>query len=98
MDFIGDLILSPFICLGWIIAGAIAGALANSFMKSNQPLIVDILTGLAGSFIGGLLVSLLDINRPEGGIGGFIASIVIATIGAIVLIGILRAVRGQRVA
>jgi uncharacterized membrane protein YeaQ/YmgE (transglycosylase-associated protein family) len=98
LDFIADLVAAPFVCIGWIIVGAIAGALANTIMKSNQPLIVDIITGLIGSFLGGLLMSILGISRPVNGISGVLASLVVATVGAIILIAILRAVRGQRVA
>ncbi len=98
MDFIADVIAAPFVCIGWLILGAIAGALANSIMKSNQPLIVDIIVGLIGALVGGLLVSLLGINRPDEGLSGWLASLVVATIGAIILIGILRAVRGRPVA
>ena len=90
---IGGIILSPLYCIGWIIVGAIAGALAHSFMKTNQPLITDIIVGLIGSFIGGIIVSLLGLSTPEGGIVGILANIIVATIGAIVLIAILRAVR-----
>jgi len=56
-------------------------------------LITDIIVGLLGSVIGGLIVSLLGISRPEGGITGVIVSLVVATIGAIVLLAILRALR-----
>lgn len=93
MNIIGDILAAPFICIGWIIVGAIAGALAHSFMRTNQPLITDIIVGLIGSFIGGIIVSLLGISRPEGGITGVLVSILVATIGAIVLLAILRAFR-----
>jgi uncharacterized membrane protein YeaQ/YmgE (transglycosylase-associated protein family) len=97
-QIIAEILKAPFICLGWLIVGAIAGALANSIMKSNQPLIVDIIIGLIGAAIGGLLFSLLDIGRPNSGLGAVLGSIVVATIGAIILIGILRAIRGRPVA
>jgi purine-cytosine permease-like protein len=40
---IGGIILSPIYCIGWIIVGAIAGAIANNIMKSEQPLLWDII-------------------------------------------------------
>jgi uncharacterized membrane protein YeaQ/YmgE (transglycosylase-associated protein family) len=98
MDIIGNILAAPFVCIGWIIVGAIAGALANSFMKTNQPLIVDIVIGLLGAFIGGILVNLLGLSRPESGIGGVLASLVVATIGAVILIALARAFRGRPVA
>lgn len=97
MDFIGDILAAPFICIGWIIVGAIAGALAHSIMKSDAPLIGDIILGLLGAVVGGFLVSLLGLYRPEGGITGVIASLVVATIGAIILIGLGRLLSGRRV-
>jgi uncharacterized membrane protein YeaQ/YmgE (transglycosylase-associated protein family) len=95
---ISSIIAAPLICIGWIIVGAIAGALANSFMKTNQPLIADIILGLLGALIGGFILSLLGVSRPEGGLTGVIASLVVATLGAVILIAIVRALRGQRVA
>ncbi len=54
MDFIGGLIASPFICIGWIIVGIIAGALARQIAGSaDSPWWMDMLLGLAGAFVGG---------------------------------------------
>lgn len=92
MDIAG-IVLSPIYCIGWIIVGAIAGALAHNIMKTEQPLLTDIIVGLIGSFIGGIIVSLLGLSTPEGGLVGVLANIVVATIGAIVLIAIVRAIR-----
>jgi uncharacterized membrane protein YeaQ/YmgE (transglycosylase-associated protein family) len=98
MEIIGDILASPFICIGWLIVGAIAGALAHSIMNSSSPLILDIVLGLAGSAVGNFLLWLLNINRPEGGLVGVIASIVIAVIGAVILIALGRVLTGRRVA
>ena len=98
MDVIGDILAAPFICIGWLIVGALAGALAHSIMKSSAPLIGDIILGLIGSVVGGFIIALLGISRPEGGLGGVIASLLVATIGAVVLIALGRMIRGQRVA
>jgi uncharacterized membrane protein YeaQ/YmgE (transglycosylase-associated protein family) len=77
----------------WIIIGAIAGALAKLIMPGDDPggIIVTILLGIVGAFVGGFLTSLVGI----GG-GGFIWTIIVATIGAIVLLAIYRAVVGSR--
>jgi uncharacterized membrane protein YeaQ/YmgE (transglycosylase-associated protein family) len=81
--------------LGWIIIGAIAGALGKLIMPGDDPggIIVTILLGIAGAFVGGFLASLIGI----GG-GGIIWSIIIATIGAIILLAIYRAFVGGRTA
>ncbi len=98
MDVIGDILAAPFICVGWLIVGAIAGALAHSIMKSSAPLIGDMVLGLIGAVVGGFIVALLGLSRPEGGVTGVIASLVVATLGAVALIAIGRMIRGQRVA
>ena len=81
--------------IGWIIIGAIAGALGKLIMPGDDPggIIVTILLGIAGAFVGGFLAGLIGL----GG-GGFIWTIVIATIGAIILLAIYRAVIGGRTA
>jgi uncharacterized membrane protein YeaQ/YmgE (transglycosylase-associated protein family) len=81
--------------IGWIIIGAIAGALGKLIMPGDDPggIIVTILLGIAGAFVGGFLASLVGL----GG-GGIIWTIIIATIGAIILLAIYRAVVGGRTA
>jgi len=71
----------------WIVIGAIAGFLAGQVMKGGFGLVGDIIVGMVGAVIGGWLL---------GGviaIGGLLGSIVLATLGAIILIFILRLVR-----
>ncbi len=97
-DFIGALVKSPFICLGWIIIGALAGGLAHSVMKSRGGLIGDIILGLVGALVGGFVLGLLGIGKPDGGLTLIIVNLVIATVGAVILIALGRLIRGQRVA
>ena len=79
--------------IAWIIIGGIAGALAKLIMPGDDPggIIVTILIGIAGAFVGGFLTSLIGV-----GSGGFIWTIIVATIGAIVLLAIYRAIVGGR--
>ena len=79
----------------WIIVGGIAGALAKLIMPGDDPggIIVTILIGIVGAFVGGFLTSLVGI-----GSGGFIWTIIVATVGAIILLAIYRAVIGGRTA
>lgn len=97
MDIISDILAAPFICLGWLIVGAVAGALAHSIMRSEAPLIWDIVLGLVGAVVGGMIISLLGIYRPTGGIEGVIVSLIVATIGGVILIAIGRLFTGRRV-
>ncbi len=79
--------------IAWIIIGGIAGALAKLIMPGDDPggIIVTILIGIAGAFVGGFLTSLIGM----GG-GGFIWTIIVATLGAIILLAIYRAIVGGR--
>ena len=79
----------------WIIVGGIAGALAKLIMPGDDPggFNITIILGIAGALVGGFLASLIGI----GG-GGIIWTIIIATIGAIILLAIYRAVAGGRTA
>jgi uncharacterized membrane protein YeaQ/YmgE (transglycosylase-associated protein family) len=79
-----------------VIIGAIAGALAKLIMPGDDPggIIVTILLGRAGAFVGSfIMVNLLGI----GG-GGFIWSIIVAIIGAIILLALYRLIVGNRTA
>jgi len=73
-----------FNILGWIIFGLIAGLLAKWIMPGKDPggLIVTILIGIAGSFIGGFLAGLIGITD----LSGFFGSMIFAVIGALVLL------------
>lgn len=75
----------------WIIVGGIAGWLAGFVVKSPSfGLVGDIIVGIVGAFIGGFLLSLL--LPGTFGISGFnLGSIVVAFIGSVVLLGVLRA-------
>lgn len=95
MDFIGDLVASPFICIGWIIVGAIAGSLARSLMKADdQPFIADLFLGILGALVGGLIAGILGLGPSEdsSGLGLVIANLIIATAGAALLIAVRRTV------
>jgi uncharacterized membrane protein YeaQ/YmgE (transglycosylase-associated protein family) len=66
--------------------GAVAGWLAGVIMKGGGfGLLGDIVIGIIGAFIGGFLFGLLGISA-----GGLVGQIITATVGAIVLIFVLR--------
>src|SRR5438094_10227954 len=77
--------------IGWIVFGLIVGAIAKFLMPGRDPggWIVTILLGIAGSFVGGFLASMLGHNEQTA---GWIGSI----IGAIVLLFIYRLIVGRR--
>ena len=76
--------------LVWIIFGALAGWIASALMGSREGLLWDIVLGIVGAGLGGLVIGLFG----QAGVTGFdLYSIVIAVIGAIILIAISRAFR-----
>jgi len=79
--------------LGWIVVGLIAGILAKWIMPGKDPggIIVTILLGVAGGFLGGFIGSSLGI----GG-GSNIVNIVIATLGAILLLWLYRIFKARQ--
>ena len=79
--------------LSWIIVGLIVGALAKFVMPGTDPggIIVTILLGIAGAFVGGAIGRTLGFYDP-GQPAGWIVSI----LGAIVLLAGYRAVAGRR--
>lgn len=74
----------------WIIVGAIAGWLASIVMRTNrsQGLLADIIVGILGGLIGGFVLNALGVGGDVSGIN--IASILVAFIGAVVLLALLR--------
>lgn len=80
--------------LTWIIVGLVAGVLASLVMGgTGYGIIGDIIIGIVGAFIGGWLFRTLGVTSPMGGLAGVIF---VAFIGAVVLIFILRLIRGGR--
>jgi uncharacterized membrane protein YeaQ/YmgE (transglycosylase-associated protein family) len=80
--------------ISWILVGLLAGLLAKVLVPGDDPggIIVTILIGVAGAFVGGFVVSLLG----GTGVTGFnVWSILVATLGAIVLLAIYRLVASR---
>jgi uncharacterized membrane protein YeaQ/YmgE (transglycosylase-associated protein family) len=88
--------------IAWIIFGLIAGAIAKAILPGSDPggAIVTILIGIAGALLGGFLGRAIlgygridetgSITRP-----GFLMNLVLAVIGAIILLVCYRLIRGR---
>ncbi len=71
----------------WLLVGLIAGWLAGLVMKGGgYGIIVDLLLGIVGGWLGGWLFGRLGIWPA----GGMIGSIIVAFVGAVILVGITR--------
>ncbi len=82
--------------LAWIVVGLIAGWLASSVMKGGSSgLVGDIVLGIVGALLGGFLAAQL-LGIPDAVNAINVSSILVAFIGAVILIALLRAVRGRR--
>ena len=79
--------------LTWLIVGLVAGVLASLVMGGGFGLIGDIIVGIVGAFIGGWIFRALGVATPLGGLAG---TILVAFIGAVVLLFLLRLIRGRR--
>lgn len=82
--------------IAWIVVGLVAGAIAKMLMPGDDPggIIVTILLGIAGAVIGGFIAVALNISN---GVDDFdIGTIVLAVLGAMVLLFGYRMVVGQR--
>ena len=79
--------------LAWIVLGLVAGAIASFLVGGGYGLLGTIILGVIGAIVGGFIAQAMGF----GDVTGFnLNSIVIATIGAIIVILVARALRGGR--
>lgn len=79
---------------GWIIVGLIAGAIAGAFVPGRQRYgcLGTMLIGILGGLLGGFLwVNVLG----QSAAGGWLGAIVVATLGSVIVILVLRAMSGR---
>jgi len=79
--------------IAWIIVGIIAGWIAEKIMGRNDSLIMNLVIGVVGALVGGFLTSLLF--GADATDGNILWSILVAVVGAVVLLAIINAVRGR---
>ena len=80
--------------LVFLLLGLVAGWLASYVMKGGYGIVGDMVVGVLGAYIGGWLFS----NLAGRDITGFdLPSILIAFVGACILIAVLRLISGRRV-
>jgi uncharacterized membrane protein YeaQ/YmgE (transglycosylase-associated protein family) len=82
----------------WLIVGGIVGWLASLIMKTDgqQGILLNVVVGIVGAFIGGLLISpLLGAGTINDGFS--VMSVVVSLIGAVILLAIVNLFRRGRV-
>lgn len=89
---VADVVLHPGGCCSWLVVGLVAGWLTGLFMRgSGYGLVLDIIIGLLGAFIGGIVFSFF----LEGAVG-FWGSIGVAFVGGCILVGVIRLITPHR--
>lgn len=73
----------------WLFVGLIAGWLASAVVGGGYGMLGDIVIGITGAFIGGFIFRALSTGPFVGGVLG---AIIVAFVGAVVLLLILRGV------
>lgn len=80
--------------IGWIILGVIAGWIASKIVnKQGEGLLGDLALGVLGAVVGGFLFERFGYN-PVTGVNFY--SLLVAVIGAIVVLWIYHAIFGRR--
>lgn len=80
--------------VGWIaflFIGLLAGWIAEKVMNRSHGLLTNLIVGVIGAYLGAFLFSLLGL-----GAGGFWGSLIVAIIGAILLLWIVGMVKGRK--
>jgi uncharacterized membrane protein YeaQ/YmgE (transglycosylase-associated protein family) len=89
----GKQIMEPMSLLAWIVVGLIAGWLASQVVPSRFGIIGDTVIGMVGALVGGFLFEQFG---STGTTGVNIWSILVAFVGAVVLLVVIRAFNGPR--
>lgn len=78
--------------IAWVVLGGLAGWIASMIMGTNerQGCLMNIIVGVVGAFIGGFVMSFFG---GQGVTGLNIPSILVAIIGAVILLWIVKALR-----
>ena len=76
--------------IGKLIIGVLAGWIAEKVTSSDHGLLTNLLVGIAGSFVGGTLANVLRIEFH-----GWLGNLIVASIGAVLVLWLWRSLRGQ---
>ena len=80
--------------IAWIVLGAIAGFITNLIMGGGEGVILTVILGIVGAVVGGYLAGTVFKVADVTGIN--VESIVVAVVGAIIVVAVYRMVGGRR--
>lgn len=84
--------------VGWIATlfiGGLAGWIAEKITKSNMGIFMNIIVGIIGAYIGAFLANALNIQLGEIFKGWFWGNLLVAVVGAVLLLAIVKMFRGR---
>ena len=81
--------------LGTLLIGGLAGWIAEKVMRADHGLLMNIVVGIVGAFIGGFLANALGLRLGEIFQGWFWGNLIVSVIGACILIAVYRMVRAR---
>jgi len=76
---------------GMLVIGILAGYIAEKVTASDHGLLTNLLVGIAGSFVGGTLANLLNIEFY-----GWLGNLIVASVGAILVLWVWRRLRDRQ--
>jgi len=80
----------------WLIVGAIVGWVASMIMRTRGGLVLDIIVGIVGAFIAGLVLTpLLGIGTINQGDFSF-AALIVSLLGAVILLLVVKLIFRRR--
>ncbi len=85
--------------VGWIgtlVIGGLAGWIAEKITKSDMGLFMNILSGVIGAYIGAFAANALGLQLGELFQGWFWGNLIVAVVGAVVLLIVLKLLRSRR--
>ncbi|MEQ1783168.1 MAG: GlsB/YeaQ/YmgE family stress response membrane protein [Hyphomonadaceae bacterium] len=77
--------------VGAVIIGILAGWIAEQVMGREHGLLTNLVVGIVGAFLGAVVASALGI-----GFAGFWGSLLVSTVGAVILLALVGMVRPRR--
>jgi uncharacterized membrane protein YeaQ/YmgE (transglycosylase-associated protein family) len=85
--------------VGWIgtlVIGGLAGWIAEKITKSDMGILMNIIVGIIGAYIGAFLANALGLQLGEIFKGWFWGNLLVAVVGAVILLVIVKIFRGRR--
>jgi len=80
--------------LAWLVVGAIAGFLASVISGSREGLVMMVVLGIVGALVGGWVA--VDLLKISGVTGVNTTSVIVAVVGALIVIFVVGSLGGRR--